>query len=369
MSVYNCHKQQPQPWMSYISPNKITYKGDCCPVLVTLTTELPPFQVISEGDFVRCEISVYGSGVWTEITLPITTVITDGFYIHSYNGEPLEAALDCGPYEFRLIAGETWWFEPIMIEDFEHTENSFTARDLLMTPLKFSEQRFDTLPLIAPCDSFLPFMFTTENATNGSPTYTLVAADGTETALTITVDVLTISGRTYYIHDGACFYPFLTCGQYYIRINDGAFTYYSVPFNVESGMNDIADGYRPMRDANGCVIRSENGLILFESCMGGLNIESIVVGLDAVNVVSIFLNGEIDPFSEPEKEDFLVYFNGLVTVSSVMAYTERLDLFLSRSITIGEIGYLHYISGTHPLQTIDGKPIGSFYHDITNLII
>ena len=35
MSVYNCHKQQPQPWMSYISPNKIVYPGECCPALVT----------------------------------------------------------------------------------------------------------------------------------------------------------------------------------------------------------------------------------------------------------------------------------------------------------------------------------------------
>ena len=27
MSIYNCHRQQPQPWMSYISPNKIVYPG------------------------------------------------------------------------------------------------------------------------------------------------------------------------------------------------------------------------------------------------------------------------------------------------------------------------------------------------------
>ena len=35
MSIYNCHRQQPQPWMSYISPNKIVYPGECCPALVT----------------------------------------------------------------------------------------------------------------------------------------------------------------------------------------------------------------------------------------------------------------------------------------------------------------------------------------------
>jgi len=266
MSVIFCYKQQPQPWMSYISPNKIVYPGECCPALVTDLVHLLPFQVISNGAYTKMEYSLYGEDSWTEITLPVTTVMTDGFFIHSYNGEALASELPCGVYEFRLTAGETWYFEPIMIEDFEHTENSFTARDLLMTPLKFSEQRFDTLPLIAPCDSFLPFMFTTENATNGSPTYTLVAADGTETALTITVDVLTISGRTYYIHDGACFYPFLTCGQYHIRINDGPFVYYSVPFDVECGLEDIPDGYRPMRDINGCVVRDEEGEIMIREC-------------------------------------------------------------------------------------------------------
>ncbi len=266
MSIFNCHKQEPQPWMSYVSRNKITYPGGCCPALVMPVDSLLPFQIISEGDYIRSEISVYGSDVWTEITIPITTVISEGFYIHSYDGTALGTPLDCGAYEFRVVAGETWWFEPFTIEDFTFTENSFRIRDLLMAPLKFSEQRFDTLPLIAPCDSFLPFMFTTENPTSGSPTYTLIASDGTETALTITVDVLTIAGRTYYIHDGACFYPFLTCGQYHIRINDGVFVYYSVPFNVECGMNDIADGYRAMRDANGCVMRDEDGDILIEEC-------------------------------------------------------------------------------------------------------
>ncbi len=251
--------------MSYISQGKATYKGDCCPALVTDTQHLLPFQVISEGDFIRCEISEYGSGAWTEITLTVSTIVSDGFYIHSYNGMILDAPLDCGSYEFRLIAGETWWFEPIMVEDFEHVENAFTIRDLTMTPLKFSEQRFETLPLIAQCDEIMPFMFVTDNVST-APTYTLVDAEGNETVLTIEVEVGVINGLTYYIFAGACIYPFLTCGQYYIRINDGVFTYYSVLFNAECGMNDIPDGYRPMRDFNGCVMRDDEGDILTEEC-------------------------------------------------------------------------------------------------------
>ena len=240
--------------------NRVTPIGGECWV------SLLPFQIISEGDYVRSEISDYGSGVWTEITLPITSVVTEGFYIHSYDGSTLAAELDCGAYEFRVTAGEMWWFEPFTVEEFEFYENAYHKRDLLMLPFKFSDLQFETLPLIAPCDSFLPFMFTTENATSGTPTYTLVSLDGTETALTITVDVLTIDGRTYYIHDGECFYPFLECGRYYVRIDDGSYSYFSAWFDAVCEMNDIPDGSRAMRDANGCVMRDELGEILTEPC-------------------------------------------------------------------------------------------------------
>ena len=305
MSIFNCHKQEPQPWMSYISQSKICFPGGCCPSLVTDNFSLLPFQIISEGDYIRSEISVYGSGVWTEVTLPITSVVTEGFYIHSYDGSTI-AELDCGAYEFRVVAGETWWFEPFTVEDFEFTENAYKLRDLLMTPLKFSEQLVSCGSIVAPCDSFLPFMYTTENATSGSPTYTLVSLDGTETALTITVDVLTIDGRTYYIHDGECFYPFLECGRYYIRIDDGAYVYFSAWFDAVCEVNDIPDGYRAMRDANGCVMRDDEGEILIEECSDmppptedinyGLLYNRYVVD-DARNVVS-------DGWHVPTRADF-----------------------------------------------------------------
>mgnify|MGYP002681674634 FL=1 len=266
MSIYNCHKQQPQPWMSYISPNKIVYPGECCPALVTDLVHLLPFQVISNGAYMKMEYSLYGEDSWTEITLPVTTVMTDGFFIHSYNGEPLASELPCGVYEFRLTAGETWYFEPIMIEDFTITENALSVRDELMTPFKITEQLADTTPLIAPCDRILPFMFRTSNATSGTVTVTMVDSDGAETALSITVSTGVIDGKTYYWHRGECLYPFLTCGKYYLKIVDGANTYYSVPFVPECGISDIPDGYQPMRDFNGCVMRDTDGVILYEEC-------------------------------------------------------------------------------------------------------
>ena len=266
MSIYNCHRQQPQPWMSYISPNKIVYPGECCPALLTDLSHLLPFQVISNGAYMKMEYSLYGEDSWTEITLPVTTVMTDGFFIHSYNGEALAPELPCGVYEFRLTAGETWYFEPIMIEDFTITENALSVRDELMTPFKFTEQIIDTTPLIAPCDRILPFMFRTDNVTSGSIVVTMVDSDGAETALSITVQTGVIDGKTYYWHRGECLYPFLTCGKYYLKIVDGANTYYSVPFVPECGISDIPDGNEPLRDANGCVMRDADGNILYEPC-------------------------------------------------------------------------------------------------------
>jgi len=266
MSIYNCHKQQPQPWMSYISPNKIVYPGECCPALLTDLAHLLPFQVISNGAYMKMEYSLYGEDSWSEITLPVTTVMTDGFFIHSYNGETLASELPCGVYEFRLTAGELWYFEPIMIEDFTITENALSVRDELMTPFKITEQLADTTPLIAPCDRILPFMFRTDNVTSGSVVVTMVDSDGAETALSITVQTGVIDGKTYYWHRGECLYPFLTCGKYYLKIVDGANTYYSVPFVPECGISDIPDGYQPMRDMNGCVMRDTDGTILYEEC-------------------------------------------------------------------------------------------------------
>ena len=109
-------------------------------------------------------------------------------------------------------------------------------------------------------------MFRTSNATSGTVTVTMVDSDGAETALSITVQTGVIDGKTYYWHRGECLYPFLTCGKYYLKIVDGANTYYSVPFMPECGISDIPDGSEPLRDANGCVMRDDDGTILYEPC-------------------------------------------------------------------------------------------------------
>lgn len=250
--------------MSYINPNMITYSGKCCPQLVTTTDRLLPFQIISNGVYVSAEISPYGEDNWTEITIPVSSVYTDGFFIHSYIGSLLESELLCGVYDFRVIAGETWWFEPIMVQDFDITVNGYSLVDELMTPFKFTQQIVDTTALIAPCDRILPFMFRTENVTSGTITVYMVDESGTETEITITVTTGVIDGVTYYWHSEEYLYPFLTCGRYYLKIVDGANTYHSVPFVPECGISDIPDGYKALRDFNGCVIRDADGNIITE---------------------------------------------------------------------------------------------------------
>ena len=362
--------------MSYVSENDICDTQGCCPLLVTDTTHLLPFQIISNGSFMKLKYSPHGEDTWTIITIVYSEVVIDGFYYISYNGNAIDE-LECGAYDFKLTAGETWYFEPIKIEDFTITENAYTLRNELMLPLKFSEQQFETLPLIAPCDAYLPFMFATENATSGTVTVYLydVVAECEVTEIDIDVEVLTISGMTYYIFEGECVYPFLECGIYKIEIVDGEHSYFSVPFDVECNMSDIPDGYRPMLDFNRCVMRDAEGDIMYESCTGQPNILDITVGDTAPNEVLIYFDKNIDTFSIPDVTDFVAKFSGSsVAITTITVSVDgdgnsmMVSLLLIRAILSTESGTLDYTNGTTPIISLDNAmPIGSFYdQNITN---
>ena len=131
-------------------------------------------------------------------------------------------------------------------------------------------------------------MFATENATSGTITIYLydVVAECEVTEIDIDVEVLTISGMTYYIYEGECVYPFLDCGIYKIEIVDGLHSYFSVPIDVECNMSDIPDGSRVMLDFNRCVMRDEEGNIMYESCINEL------MDIDGNVYDSIIINGQ-----------------------------------------------------------------------------
>lgn len=287
MSLFNCHRQEPQPWMSYIAQNMITYSGECCPALVTNLTGLLPFQIISAGDFVRAEIRPYGDVAWTEVSLSITTIFTEGLFIHSFAGGATDYDLSCGVYEFRVIAGETWWFEPFTVDDFEITTVTYSIRDDFMLPLKFGEQQPGGIPLIASCDSLLPFMFSTDHATTGDVHIYLHDANCDPVELEdVVISVMTINNKTYYIHEGHCLSTFLTCGVYKLEIEDGEYSYWSAWFTVECDINDVPDGYRALTDINGCVMRDEEGNVLYDVCDDGdlVTVDSTLITVDDTTI-------------------------------------------------------------------------------------
>jgi len=157
-------------------------------------------------------------------------------------------------------------------------------------------------------------MFSTENATSGTVTVYLYDADCVVTELTdIVVTVLTISGKTYYIHEGDCFYPFLECGTYKLEIVDGTHSYFSVPFSAVCDMNDIPDGYRALRDFNGCVMRDETGVILYEECIDLPD----VLFVDSSNPAKVYL------YNVPLKTIILLDVPGVNRSSADIAHTNN----------------------------------------------
>ena len=74
----------------------------------------------------------------------ILKFILTGFILFLITASAIDE-LECGAYDFKLTAGEIWYFEPITVKDFTITENAYTIRDDLMLPFKFSEQQFETI--------------------------------------------------------------------------------------------------------------------------------------------------------------------------------------------------------------------------------
>lgn len=268
MSVTECSDRTIiQPWMGYRDKERrrFPFYDYGYPYVVTQKTGFLPFQIISIGPYEKTEISEFKSDVWSEITVPVTTVIIDGLYYISYDGSALPAELTCGDWEVKITAGEVWWMQIIVVDDFVITTNSYPKDDSMFMALKFSEQEIEGLPLIAGRDHYLPFQYRTSNASTDPAVWLEEDTGGLTELTTFPLTVTTIGGYTYYIHFGECFYPFLDCGIYRLKIIDGAFTYYSVWFRAET-LDDIPLGYRANRDANGCIIRDEDGDITYSIC-------------------------------------------------------------------------------------------------------
>ena len=248
---------------------------------------LPPFQIISSGAYVKTEASPYGENSWTEITVPVTEVMVDGDYIISYNGSVI-SGLSCGAYEIRVTAGELWWFEPIHILDFEIETNTLSRRADIFQPFPFFEAEYFTDYIMTfQHNEILPFMFRTTNPTTSPHVYVL---DSSNNAIPLDIDlkVSTICGYTYYYFDG-CPLIEIACNNsayWRLKIIDGDYSYYSVPFTYKANLFDCSDAQMADLDADRKVVYDDDGDILCQDkCIesipaGSITADSTVVTAD-----------------------------------------------------------------------------------------
>lgn len=275
-------KTEPQPWPAYQNQDMIQYTGVCCPYIVSTPSALLPFQIISSGAFVSAEICEYGSGGWAPIAISVTEETIGIFNVISYDGSDLAAELDPGVYEFRVNAGETWYFEPIQICDFTDAITDYTRADLLFLPLKFTENEFfltdeplSTImrsiadhsnvhyALIGPSDGFLPFMFVIDHPNTNAKIY-LLDCEGNQTELVgFPLTIETHNNLTYYIYNGEA-YAFAEnmCGVYRLMIEDGIYKYYSVPFIA---CDLTAEDSGVVYTADSTIITADDALITADS--------------------------------------------------------------------------------------------------------
>lgn len=216
-----------QPWTGWQLEDKRTDA-----YLIAPTTALIPFQIISAGSFVSTEISPHGLESWSSIDLGLTDTTVGSVHYIDYDGSDLDDPLECGIYDLKVTAGEVWFLEPIIVDDFNIDTNDFTRRDTLWTPLRFGENEY-WLDGAIVSDGLLPFMYLTDH-TSTDPVVYLIDCDCNETELSgFPLSVSVIGDYTYYIYDGSAYsLPENSCGVYRFKITDGEYCYYSVPFEM-----------------------------------------------------------------------------------------------------------------------------------------
>lgn len=121
----------------------------------------------------------------------------------------------------------------------------------LWLPLRFSENKFDTIPIIVDSTNFIPFQFRTLNTSTGTISVSLVDENDTETVVAPAIHIYTIGSYTYYLFSDTLSIP---AGVYYLKIVDGSYTYYSVPFQactlepiIETGHSKKWDMWLPLK--------------------------------------------------------------------------------------------------------------------------
>ena len=183
--------------------------------------------------------------------------------------------------------------ESIYVMDFEIETHRCSRRTEIFQPFPFYESEYFTDYVVVMQDGEIyPFMFRTLNPTTDPVVY-LLDCDCNETELTdFDLEVKTICGYTYYSFDGC---PLVDidcndCGYFRLKITDGDYTYFSVPFTMKTGLFDCADTERPEVDTERKVVYDNTGDILCEeACMiiaGSITADNTIITADSTLVTS-----------------------------------------------------------------------------------
>jgi len=206
---------------------------DCNPIIVD--TGLIPFQFRTKNSSTGT-VAVYL--VDSEISLDIKIFQIGDYTYYIFDGT---ISLPLGTYYLKIVdGGFTYYSVPFSVCDLEPLGNGLSRRDDIHLPLRFREGVWNTKPIIADNNHLLPFQFRTLNSSTGTVTSFLVNRNGHETVISLNITILQIGKWTYYLWSGTV--DEVDAGVYYLKLIDGVYEYYSVPFEVCDIESDVEEG-------------------------------------------------------------------------------------------------------------------------------
>jgi uncharacterized protein (TIGR02145 family) len=209
------------------------------PIMVDAANFIP-FQFKTENSStgsVTCEV-VNFSASHTIVTPDIKIFQIGDYTYYIFEGT---MSLDPGKYYLQITDGEFIYYSVVFeVCDLEPLGNESCRRDDIFLPLRFREGIWNTIPIIADNNHLLPFQFRTLNNSTGTVTSYLVDRAGNEILIDLDITIYQVNKWTYYLWSGTV--DEVETGVYYLKLVDGAYEYYSVPFEVCDLESDLEEG-------------------------------------------------------------------------------------------------------------------------------
>lgn len=216
-------------------------KFNSIPIIVD-DFNLVPFQFrtlnASTGTVTAFLVDTEDAETSLAITIHIYTIGTYTYYTFSDTVVPLSS----GTYYLKLVDGSYIYYSvPFKVCPLEPMAATGNKKWDMWLPLKFMSAPFNYIPILVDCIHLIPFQFRTKNASTGTVTASLVSKAGVESSLTMDIKIYQIGNWTYYLFDDII--ETIDPGVYYLKLTDGAFVYFSVPFEVCCYKTNIKYGF------------------------------------------------------------------------------------------------------------------------------